>query len=218
MRFSKSAIQPNPIETDYWIDIKTDPYGGTWKYYDEHNWVEFNYNDKHILELIEALDIKIAENRENIFQLNSHIEKVGQYGETRPKLTKNDVGFNFFDTTLNKPIWWRGDKWIDANGDIVRNPPVYSLPLYGQSINTTINREDASDAYLLIITVPQNSSMNLTVTCYRGNIVQSGSITQSGQEFELPFNWEKIDIRGTVTGNKTLIELYDDGDSGIIIT
>ena len=26
------------------------------------------------------------------------------------------AGFQFFDTTLNKPIWWTGTKWVDATG------------------------------------------------------------------------------------------------------
>ena len=28
-------------------------------------------------------------------------------------------GFQYFDTTINKPIWWTGDKWIDATGNEV---------------------------------------------------------------------------------------------------
>ena len=27
-----------------------------------------------------------------------------------------EVGFCYFDTTLNKPIWWTGTKWVDATG------------------------------------------------------------------------------------------------------
>lgn len=32
----------------------------------------------------------------------------------RPTVT--EIGTMIFDTTLNKPIWWDGSKWIDANG------------------------------------------------------------------------------------------------------
>lgn len=47
------------------------------------------------------------------------------YGNTanRPKsitnggeLLESEVGFRYFDTTLNKPIWWTGSKWVDAEG------------------------------------------------------------------------------------------------------
>lgn len=29
------------------------------------------------------------------------------------------VGFQYFDTTINKPIFWDGSKWIDATGATV---------------------------------------------------------------------------------------------------
>ena len=35
-------------------------------------------------------------------------------GTSRPKV--NTVGFCFFDTSLNKPIYWTGAKWVDATG------------------------------------------------------------------------------------------------------
>ena len=28
-------------------------------------------------------------------------------------------GFQYFDTSLNKPIWWTGEKWVGANGEDV---------------------------------------------------------------------------------------------------
>lgn len=28
----------------------------------------------------------------------------------------NDVGFEYFDTTLGKPVWWKGATWVDATG------------------------------------------------------------------------------------------------------
>ena len=34
--------------------------------------------------------------------------------EKRPKIDL--VGFCYFDTTINKPIWWNGSKWVDATG------------------------------------------------------------------------------------------------------
>lgn len=29
------------------------------------------------------------------------------------------TGFQYFDTTLNKPIWWNGSAWVDATGATV---------------------------------------------------------------------------------------------------
>ena len=39
------------------------------------------------------------------------------FGKIRPTtLGTNDKGFQFFDTNINKPKWWTGSKWVDANG------------------------------------------------------------------------------------------------------
>lgn len=37
----------------------------------------------------------------------------------RPILNNENycIGFQYFDTTLNKPIWWTGSTWVDANGN-----------------------------------------------------------------------------------------------------
>lgn len=35
-------------------------------------------------------------------------------------LTKEQVGFRFFDTSLKKPLWWSGIEWVDAMGQRVQ--------------------------------------------------------------------------------------------------
>jgi len=41
-------------------------------------------------------------------------------GATNQRPTaKLQVGQQFFDTTLNLPIWWTGTKWINASGTAV---------------------------------------------------------------------------------------------------
>ena len=37
-------------------------------------------------------------------------------GSTKNRPTDIDAGFQYFDTTLNKPIWWNGNQWVDATG------------------------------------------------------------------------------------------------------
>lgn len=37
-------------------------------------------------------------------------------GNTESRPSNIQKGFQFFDTTLNKPIWWTGTKWVDATG------------------------------------------------------------------------------------------------------
>ncbi len=34
----------------------------------------------------------------------------------RPTSTQIYIGFRYFDTSLNKPIWWTGEKWINSQG------------------------------------------------------------------------------------------------------
>lgn len=40
-------------------------------------------------------------------------------GTTSNRPTNVLVGFQYFDTTINKPIFWDGSKWIDATGATV---------------------------------------------------------------------------------------------------
>ena len=44
----------------------------------------------------------------------------GEY-KYAPSLEQNKYGFSYYSTDLNKPIWWRGDIWRDANGDPADN-------------------------------------------------------------------------------------------------
>lgn len=48
-------------------------------------------------------------NKRNIYNI--------QYGKTaeRPALG-NNISYEYFDTTLNKPIYWTGSKWVDSHG------------------------------------------------------------------------------------------------------
>lgn len=36
--------------------------------------------------------------------------------DSRPNSSDIIIGFQYFDTTLNKPIYWSGSKWVDATG------------------------------------------------------------------------------------------------------
>lgn len=63
------------------------------------------------------------ENKKLIYSYNnSWVDVLGnEYsikysGTTEQRPTKIKSGFQYFDTTLNKPIWWTGEKWVDATG------------------------------------------------------------------------------------------------------
>jgi len=77
--------------------------------------VSFNY------QLYETLDGKVY--RRNINNADN-----SWYGWTMPNInagttanrpTVSTVGFQYFDTTLQKPIWWGGSAWKDATGATV---------------------------------------------------------------------------------------------------
>ena len=38
-------------------------------------------------------------------------------GDTSSRPTNIPIGFQYFDTTLNKPIWWNGTNWVDKDGN-----------------------------------------------------------------------------------------------------
>jgi len=40
-------------------------------------------------------------------------------GVTSQRPGNADNGFQFFDVTLRKPIWWNGSSWVDASGSTV---------------------------------------------------------------------------------------------------
>lgn len=37
-------------------------------------------------------------------------------GTTANRPTWRTTGMNYFDTTINKPVWWNGSNWVDATG------------------------------------------------------------------------------------------------------
>lgn len=71
-------------------------------------------NEYYIGTSIEDDEFKRSENWKD----TSSESAVSTHGTTqqRPTTTYIDVGFQYFDTTLNKPIWWTGMNWVDSTG------------------------------------------------------------------------------------------------------
>jgi hypothetical protein len=42
VKFSKQHIQPNPLETSYWVDLSENMFCGIIKYYNGDDWVPLN--------------------------------------------------------------------------------------------------------------------------------------------------------------------------------
>lgn len=53
---------------------------------------------------------------DNLYTINSTIITENNQ---RPSLSNIDKGTMYFDTAINKPIFWDGSKWIDATGATV---------------------------------------------------------------------------------------------------
>lgn len=54
------------------------------------------------------------------------LHRINGTSDERPKINNKNTGldglvqgFEYFDTTLGKPIWWTGDKWVDSAGEAV---------------------------------------------------------------------------------------------------
>ncbi len=56
----------------------------------------------------------------NVSAFNNDVNyQVVTAGTTEERPTNVIIGFCYFDTTLNKPIWWTGTAWVDATGQTV---------------------------------------------------------------------------------------------------
>lgn len=52
--------------------------------------------------------------KEHIIYLGDN--KLPCSGDTEKRPVNVNVGFQYFDTTLKKPLWWTGTEWVDSNG------------------------------------------------------------------------------------------------------
>lgn len=89
------------------------------------NWLEIYYNS----EKSNKCSYKITTIRGNVVLSKLRKENSSDYifiksvglkktGTTsgRPIVEYGNIGFVYFDKTINKPIWWTGSKWVDAIG------------------------------------------------------------------------------------------------------
>lgn len=72
-------------------------------------------NEYFIGDNISDSEFEKDDNWEDIYKIPKPISGTTQQ---RPSNTIY-IGFQYFDTTLNKPIWWTGTNWIDSGGIIV---------------------------------------------------------------------------------------------------
>lgn len=53
---------------------------------------------------------------DTLWNTNNYVKNSSGTSENRPSLSAKDIGFIYFDTTLDKPIYWNGSKWVDSTG------------------------------------------------------------------------------------------------------
>jgi hypothetical protein len=51
--------------------------------------------------------------------IKRHTQLSSFSGTTENRPTTTFKGFQYFDTTLGKPVWWNGANWVDSNGTVV---------------------------------------------------------------------------------------------------
>lgn len=76
--------------------------------------------DKTIVGAINELDIESIKAEDFEDSSTIQISSIAKNGTTSARPTNNlYIGLMYFDTTLNKPIWYNGTTWVDANGTTV---------------------------------------------------------------------------------------------------
>ena len=81
-----------------------------------------NDNEAYMNSIVKSASIQdLFVTDKNIYRWNgSKIKNVAKNsGQTSERPTNCDNGTSFYDTTLNKPIWWTGSAWVDATGATV---------------------------------------------------------------------------------------------------
>ena len=104
------------------------------------------------------------------------------YGTTknRPTLNsnKNNIGFCYFDTTINKPIWWNGTQWVEgATGSS-------GTDLDGAEVTDVETLEPTQEA--TATATIEDSKVKFTFAIPRGRDGQNGAPGKDGVNPTLP--------------------------------
>ena len=76
------------------------------------------YNNCQVLDKQGSKAVRLSE-KERLDIKGGMLIDYSHIGNVRPKFAKNTtIGFEFFDTSINKPIYWTGAAWVDADGAI----------------------------------------------------------------------------------------------------
>ena len=78
---------------------------------------EINYIDANgVSNMVRAIKTKTDMTYATKDELSEVSNKVNQAGSTADRPTTASIGQCYFDTDLNKPIWFNGTNWVDYTG------------------------------------------------------------------------------------------------------
>ena len=93
----------------------------------EHTYVKRFLVGSGIKDNISIFNVNTSVNCENVFfsydyrnQTTRGTGILKASGSTANRPTNINVGYQYFDTTIAKPIWWDGTQWIYSDGTVVR--------------------------------------------------------------------------------------------------
>lgn len=110
----------------------------------------------------EDIDIK---NGLNKIDYNSEYLKIIS-GITVNRPSNPQIGFQYFDTTLNKPLWWNGTKWVESEGNDADSTPITSGAFANKPTGV-----DIGYAYFCTDRQTAEGSTNGIMTYYKGDNV-----------------------------------------------
>ena len=82
------------------------------------------------------------------------------------------VGQRYYDTTLNKPIFWNGTSWVDSNGETIGLTVSDTTVLIGAAVNSTASVNvyyAGSTAPTIDVLNPDNTANNWLIATLTGN-------------------------------------------------
>jgi len=116
-------------------------------------------------------------------QTNSHVFSNFdslRFGTTAQRPTKVDNGFQYFDTTLNKPIFWNGS-WKDGNAVVPENRGINATVATSLTTLNVIFSIAESNAFYVVNVAPQwNTSWWITSKTATGFTINFGTAPTSG--------------------------------------
>lgn len=63
--------------------------------------------------------IVLVNSNPTVVALSKNLKRYGVFSAKPNNLQSEDIGFTYFDTSNNKPIFWNGSMWVDATGNSI---------------------------------------------------------------------------------------------------